>query len=89
MADRYALEHQILGAGPTRTGWTREFPTLDEARHAADEHWWTADARAVRQTISDTATGEQYVRRQDGAWITVPRSGHFHRARGRSVTSTG
>ena len=88
MADRYALQHQILGAGSTGTGWTKEFPTLEEARRAADEDWWTADSRAVRQTISDTSTGKQYVRRQDGAWITVPRAGHLHR-RSRSFGPAG
>lgn len=75
----YVLHHEILGAGGSNTGWSKGFDTLQEARRTADEQWWTADARAVRQTIADSSTGEQQVRRADGTWTAVPRKGHFRR----------
>ena len=46
---------------------------MDEAKRAADEQWWVADARAIRQTIVDAATGKQVFRTNEAAWIEVPR----------------
>jgi hypothetical protein len=79
MADRYLLQHQLLGAGNPGTGWTRSYPSFDEARRDADEQLWTAGPRAIWQSISDTSTGEEFVRRSDGAWISNGRSGHLLR----------
>lgn len=79
MADtRYVLHHEVLGAGKADTGWSKEFPTLEEARRTADQDWWTADARAVRQTII-SSNGDQQVRRADGTWTAIPRKGRFRR----------
>lgn len=76
-ASHYVLHHEVLGTGTAETGWSKKFATLDEARRTADEQWWTADTRAVRQTIANTANGEELVRRFDGVWITVPKKSHL------------
>lgn len=73
---RYVLRHEILGAGRA-DGWSKDFPTLQDARHTADEQWWTADARAVRQTIVESSTGKEEVRRADGTWMAVPKKIHL------------
>jgi hypothetical protein len=77
---RFVLRHEVLGAGSTETSWTKDFETFEEAQKAADEEWWTADARAVRQTIQDSANGKEVVRRQDATWMTVQgKRSHFRR----------
>jgi hypothetical protein len=81
MGDRYLLQQETLGAANAGAGWSRSYTTFDEARRDADEQMWTAGPRAIRQTISDTSTGEEFVRRSDGAWISMGRPAHAHFAR--------
>ncbi|HEX6392414.1 MAG TPA: hypothetical protein VFZ97_03170 [Acidimicrobiales bacterium] len=74
----YLLQHQNLGAG-SPAAWSTSYSTFDEARRVADEQMWTAGPRAIRQSISDTSTGEEFVRRSDGAWISAGRPAHSWR----------
>jgi hypothetical protein len=79
MGDRYMLQQQNLSAGSTGAGWSRSYATFDEARREADEQLWTSGPRAIWQSISDTSTGEEFVRRSDGAWISAGRPSHLLR----------
>jgi hypothetical protein len=80
MADnRYLLQQETLGAPHDSPGWSRSYSTFDEARRDADEQMWTAGPRAIWQRISDTSTGEEFVRRSDGAWMSTGRAAnHLH-----------